>query len=810
MYRNVLEVGVVRLSCVVPALIIASLLVPLSSATLAYAAESAEVPTPAATSAVAPARTEPADQSGPQVMAAADALAAQGKHAEAVDLLDAYVKDHRRDQQARAHLLELRVAQKETEIRSVLQEQSDSQGLIATDPEYQALAARSEEDVRKRLAVVEYFLTQNRLNEAAQGCNAILRDHPKDPATMRLKFRILNTVVERERKELNKEREYRRGEAMNDVTEDAIFPRDQQRTQRQVFIFQEDIDDVERTKVRARLQERISLNQDQAKVWDVMKTLFAVAGINYVVLDSAVGEETVSLHLIDDTVESALNAVGKLAKVRFSYTDGTVFVSSDADDGLVTEIIRLRSGLTNVGAEVNASTFGAGGQQNAAGGAGGANGAANNIVPPGLPPQVQQALRNQQNRNGAGGAANNRGANGQQGQPGQNGQANTTQSDLEKFLTSLPDIIVGWQDTHKWHLDQKSNTLYLRANPWVISEVKRLLHALDYNNVQILIESKFIEVSESAERQLGVDWGAFQGAERATANWAAGVGVPALPSVAAAPALASGLLQQSGYTLNVTIKALEKEGQLDTLAEPKILTLNNANGYIETIRRDKYVSSYTFNSINTNATGGNINNNTNVIQTAVPTPVYEDAESGYQLKITPSVARNSPIVTLRLKPTVQETDLTPAEYPYQPSSGSGVVNLKIAIPSIRTRTLETVLHIDNGRTVALGGLSLESQQKDTAGTPFVSKIPVLGWLFKSERTSSSRRNLIILVTANIVEPTGAKVGDNVAHLRDTARILLPSSGVLGMEPAQPVMIEPSRPAGPVAQPNPLRDKGRRP
>ena len=802
MFRNVLEVDVVRLSCVVPALIVATLLVPMSSTSVARAAETAEVVTPV------PSQKE--ELNGTKAIAAADALAAQGKHAEAVALLDAYVKDHSFDQQARAHLLELRVAHKETEIRSVLQEQSDSQDLIVSDPEYQALAARSVEDVRKRLAVVEYFLTQNRLNEAAQGCNAILRDHPKDPATMRLKFRILNTVVERERKELNKEREYRRGEAMNDVTEDAIFPRDSQRTQRQVFIFQEDIDDVERAKVHARLQERISLNQDQAKVWDVMKTLFAVAGINYVVLDSAVGDETVSLHLIDESVESALNAVGKLAKVRFSYTDGTVFVSSDADDGLVTEIIRLRSGLTNVGAEVNASSFGAGGQQNANGGGanGGANGAGNNIVPPGLPPQVQQALRNQQNRNAPGGGAN--GQPGQPGQPGQNGAPSANQSDLEKFLTSLPDIIVGWQETHKWHLDQKSNTLYLRANPWVISEVKRLLHALDYNNVQILTESKFIEVSESAERQLGVDWGAFQGVERATANWAAGVGAPVLPSVAAAPALASGLLQQSGYTLNVTIKALEREGQLDTLAEPKILTLNNANGYIETIRRDKFVSSYTFNSITTNSTGGNLNTNTNVIQTAVPTPVYEDAESGYQLKITPSVARNSPIVTLRLKPTVQETDLSPAEYPYQPSSGSGVVNLKIAIPSIRTRTLETVLHIDNGRTVALGGLSLESQQKDTIGTPFASRIPVLGWLFKSEQTRSSRRNLIILVTANIVEPSGAKVGDNVAHLRDTARILLPSSGVQGMEPDTPVMIEPSRPAGPVAQPNPLRDKGRRP
>ena len=814
MYRNVLEVGVVRLSCVVPALIIASLLMPLSSATLAYAAEPAEVPTPAL--------TELGDQSGPQTIAAADALAVQGKHAEAVALLDAYVKDHRHDQQARAHLMELRVAQKETEIRSVLQEQSDSQDLIATDPEYQALAARSEEDVRKRLAVVEYFLTQNRLNEAAQGCNAILRDHPKDPATMRLKFRILNTVVERERKELNKEREYRRGEALNDVTEDGIFPRNPQRVQRQVFIFQEDIDDTERAKVRTRLQEKISLNQDQAKVWDVMKTLFAVAGINYVVLDSALGEETVSLHLIDDTVESALAAVGRLAKIRFSYTDGTVFVSSDADDGLVTEIIRLRSGLTNVEAEVKGTNFNnADGSNQSGGGAGGAG----NGIPPGLPPQVQQALKNQQQGNqGKQGANGGKNANGQG-----NGQGNANETDLEKFLDKLPDIIVGWQDSHKWHLDRKSNTLYLRANPWVIGEVKRLLHALDYNNVQVLIESRFIEVTEEAMRQLGVDWGAFQGTNPTTANWAGGNGSPIAPATVAGgtnPAIGtltsgaavgpggviSGLLQQSGFTLNASLKALEADRQADNLAEPKILTLNNAKGLIEITKTTSYVSGVTFqsfsNSSTTNSNNGAVINNSG----QVPQPQFSEVKEGIQLEITPSIARNSDVITLKLKPTVQKlTGFTDTPIAYQPSANSTAPEKFIVqAPQFATRTLETVLHVQNGKTLALGGLSDALEEKTTAGTPFVQRIPVLGWLFKAEKRQSSRRNLLILVTANIVDPSGANLNENIVHLRDTARILMPEGAVQGMEPDQPVMIEPSRPAGPVAQPNPLRDKGRRP
>ena len=809
MYHNVQKFGMTRSSYVVPTLLLAVLLAPDAALT---AAETADVVTPAPAASVPAASPE---LSREQTLSVADDLNAQGKSNEAIALLEAFVKDHPHDQIARAHLLDLRVAQKEGEIRAVLQEKSNNQDLIVSDPEYQALAARANDDIRKRLAVVEYFLGQNRLTEAAQGCNTILRDYPHDPAATRLKFRILNTIVERERKELTKDREYRHGEAMNDITEDGIFPRDKPRSQRQVFVFQEDIDDTERTKVRGRLQEKISLNQDQAKVWDVMRTLFAVSGINYVVLDSAIGDETVSLHLVDDTVESALNAVGKLAKVRFSYTDGTVFVSSDADDGLVTEIIRLRSGLTNVEAEVKGSSFSA---SDTGGGGGGANGGGgNNYVPPGLPPQVQQALRNQQqggqggqNKNGANGANAGKGANGANG-----GQQNANKTDLEKFLDSLPEIIVGWQDTHKWHLDRKSNTLYLRANPWVISEVKRLLHALDYNNVQVLIESRFVEVSEDALRQIGVDWGAFQGNSSTNPNmtWAGGNGNPITPAATVAGAstggVFSGLLQSNSLTLNATLKALETEGKADSLAEPKILTLNNATGLIEIVKNYTYIETYNVQTYSDSSTVSNGNVQTN--SRAVATPQWQTEDVGYQLKITPSIARNSDVITLKLLPTVRQlidehVIIDGFEYVDQGQT----IKKNVSKPIFSKRTLETVLHVQNGRTVALGGLADEQQDNNSQGTPFVSKIPVLGWLFKSESHHTQRRNLIILVTANLVEPSGSQVGDDIAHLRDTARILMPEGTVHGMEPDKPIMIDPAQPGGPVAQPNPLINKGRRP
>ena len=805
MHDHVFMFGMARSTYVAASLLLTVLSAPDAGLN---AAETAENVPPAPTSQ--PVEADAASRE--QTIATADDLQAHGKNTEALALLEDFVKNHPRDQVAKAHLLDLRVKLKENEIRATLQEQSDNQDLILSDPEYQTLAARANEDIRKRLAVVEYFLGQNRLNEAAQGCNAILRNYPHDPAATRLKFRILNTIAERERKELLKDREYRRSEAVNDVIEDSIFPRDKPRSQRQVFVFQEDIDDLERTRVRGRLQEKISLNQDQAKVWDVMRTLFAVSGINYVVLDSAVGDETVSLHLVDDTVESALNAIGKLAKVRFSYTDGTVFVSSDADDGLVTEIIRLRSGLTNVEAEVKGSSFsteGGGGGNNNGGGGGGINGGNGN-----LPPQVQQALRNQQqaqgknNANGANGGKN--GANGANG-----GQQGGSKTDLEKFLDSLPEIIVGWQDTHKWHLDRKSNTLYLRANPWVISEVKRLLHALDYNNVQVLIESRFVEVTEDALRQIGVDWGAFQGnnSKNPSMTWAGGNGAPMTPvttvATTATGGVFSGLLQSDSFTLNATLKALETEGKADSLAEPKILTLNNATGLIEIVKNYTYIETYNVQTYSDSQTVSNGNVQTN--SRAVATPQWETEDVGYQLKITPSIARNSDVITLKLLPTVRQL-ISPNVIPngFEYVDQGKTITKDVSKPIFSKRTLETVLHVQNGRTVALGGLADEQQEDKSQGTPFVSKIPVLGWLFKTESHQTQRRNLIILVTANLVEPSGSKVGDDISHLRDTARILMPEGAVQGMEPDKPVMIEPSQPAGPVAQPNPLMNKGRRP
>ena len=85
------------------------------------------------------------------------------------------------------------------------------------------------------------------------------------------------------------------------------------------------------------------------------------------------------------------------------------------------------------------------------------------------------------------------------------GDENAPKSDVESFMEQI-ETLVPWPEGSVWYLDRKSNTLFVRSTPSTVAEVKRLIRAIDYNNVQVLIEAKFVEVSEDAFKELGVDW----------------------------------------------------------------------------------------------------------------------------------------------------------------------------------------------------------------------------------------------------------------------------------------------------------------
>ena len=157
-------------------------------------------------------------------------------------------------------------------------------------------------------------------------------------------------------------------------------------------------------------------------------------------------------------------------------------------------------------------------------------------------------------------------------------------------------------------------------------------------------------------------------------------------------------------------------------------------------------------------------------------PQIQVTQEGIELRIIPSVARNSDVVTLNITPTVRQIkNFRKTPFPYQPSPGSSNISLDIESPEFDTRSLNTSLHVQNGQTVVLGGLVKERDTKSRSGLPWLSRLPGIGLLFGTRSKETDRRHLLIFVTAHLLDPNGAKVGDDIRTLRETARVVLPEN-----------------------------------
>lgn len=98
-------------------------------------------------------------------------------------------------------------------------------------------------------------------------------------------------------------------------------------------------------------------------------------------------------------------------------------------------------------------------------------------------------------------------------------------------------------------------------------------------------------------------------------------------------------------------------------------------------------------------------------------------------------------ITLALTPEVSEQDSTTSAYSY---SGG------VSIPNFKTRNLSTSVIVESGETVVMGGLISESNTNTKTKVPFLGDLPLIGGLFRKNTDSMERRNLLIFVTATVL------------------------------------------------------------
>ena len=133
-------------------------------------------------------------------------------------------------------------------------------------------------------------------------------------------------------------------------------------------------------------------------------------------------------------------------------------------------------------------------------------------------------------------------------------------------------------------------------------------------------------------------------------------------------------------------------------------------------------------------------------------------ETGPLLDVVPYVLADGYTINLTLIPSLTEFSgyVTPPNIA-SVTGGLNVVQLPVILPEFTVRQVLTTVNVWDGQTVVLGGLITSQTQNETDKVPVLGDVPIIGRLFQSQIKSSVKKNLMIFVTATIVDPAGNRI-----------------------------------------------------
>lgn len=259
-----------------------------------------------------------------------------------------------------------------------------------------------------------------------------------------------------------------------------------------------------------------------------------------------------------------------------------------------------------------------------------------------------------------------------------------------------------------------SSRLIISASPRYIDKVKSLVNELDRAPAQVLIQVLLAEVTLDEEQSWGIDLGvgAFGNDQFTGALTAVGTGVQTAIGV---PNLAVASLD-----FDLLIRALEVQGRLEVLSRPQILVNDNEEALISVGEEIRVVTS------SNRTENGNLNAS------------VEPREVGVILDVTPSI---SPDGYVRLDITPEISQLT---------TRTIQISEDFAAPIISQRRADTTVTVRNGETIVIGGLIQNLLDTRKSKVPLLSEIPLVGEIFKTERTTTTKTELLIILTPRII------------------------------------------------------------
>ncbi|MBL0313995.1 MAG: type IV pilus secretin PilQ [Holophagaceae bacterium] len=306
---------------------------------------------------------------------------------------------------------------------------------------------------------------------------------------------------------------------------------------------------------------------------------------------------------------------------------------------------------------------------------------------------------------------------------------------IEKIITKRGNIIT----------DDRTNTMIITDLPRNLPLVADLIAQLDVQIQQVEISARVVEASGSFDKAFGVKWPTANGGGNdltvggAAAPWVSSnspswnsinnrpragqndvslgfsPGKDGITSISAPAAEYWVSFLSNRISINFILQALEKEGKVKIVSQPKLVTQNNKAAKILAGQKIPYPSQQG------GAAGGAI------------TVAFVDAN--LELDVTPQITNDGTIL-MDLKIEKSEADFS------RTVQGS---------PTILRKSINTTVLVKDGGTAILGGVYTNSSSNGTTGVPFLAKLPLLGWLFRSKTTSETNAELLIFITPRIIK-----------------------------------------------------------
>lgn len=280
--------------------------------------------------------------------------------------------------------------------------------------------------------------------------------------------------------------------------------------------------------------------------------------------------------------------------------------------------------------------------------------------------------------------------------------------------------------------DERTNVIIVKDHVNVINNVQKFLAEVDKKDPQVSIEAKIIDASKTFSRSLGIQWGMTSGPNNIIlrgnqdsgsitngSNTGTLINLPATTPTSGLDILLGRL--PGNLTLENQISAAESNGTIRIISKPNVTTINNKTATIRSGIK-----------IYVKVDGGTDQG-----------PSLQEIDTGIELKVTPQITVNR-MIKMTIEAVQSEADFSRT-----------VDN----VPAILDNTATTTVLIPDGETVVIGGLLKVNTTTEKKGVPGISKIPVLGWLFKSTNKTKENKELMIFITSKILDSNYFKLGE---------------------------------------------------